>query len=65
AATATDPVTPQIGTTRAADQMPSAVTVTWQGVAHGAVGQSPCVTSAAQSFLIDGKIPDNGTLCPA
>ncbi|MBB1153351.1 alpha/beta fold hydrolase [Amycolatopsis dendrobii] len=65
AATATDPVTPQLGTTRAADQMPSAVTVTWQGVAHGAVGQSSCVTAAAQSFLIDGKIPDNGTLCPA
>lgn len=65
AATAADPVTPQVGTTRAADQMPSAVTVTWQGAGHGAVGQSPCVTAAAQGFLIDGKVPDNGTLCPA
>ncbi|WP_020658052.1 alpha/beta hydrolase [Amycolatopsis benzoatilytica] len=65
AATATDPVTPGIGTTRAADQMPSAVTITWQGVGHGAVGQSPCVTAAAQAFLVDGKIPDGGTLCPA
>ena len=65
AATATDPMTPGIGTTRAADQMPSAVTITWQGAAHGAVGQSSCVTAAAQAFLIDGKIPDSGTLCPA
>ncbi|WP_051791799.1 alpha/beta hydrolase [Amycolatopsis jejuensis] len=65
AATATDPVTPEIGTTRAADQMPSAVTITWQGAAHGAVGQNPCITTAVQAFLADGKIPDNGTLCPA
>ncbi|MFI5608198.1 alpha/beta hydrolase [Amycolatopsis sp. NPDC051903] len=65
AATASDPVTPEIGTTRAADQMPSAVTITWQGSGHGALTQSPCVTAAAQSFLIDGKVPTNGTLCPA
>ncbi|HWD06751.1 MAG TPA: alpha/beta hydrolase [Amycolatopsis sp.] len=65
AATAADPVTPAVGTTRAADQMPSAVTITWQGSGHGAVGQSPCVTAAAQAFLIDGKVPTDGTLCPA
>ncbi|MBB4684718.1 alpha/beta fold hydrolase [Amycolatopsis jiangsuensis] len=65
AATAADPVTPQLGTTRAADQMPSAVTVTWQGAGHGAVGPSTCVTTAVQSFLIDGKVPESGTLCPA
>lgn len=65
AATAADPVTPQLGTTRAADQMPSAVTITWQGTGHGAVGTSPCVTDAARAFLIDGKTPADGTLCPA
>ncbi|WP_410639998.1 alpha/beta hydrolase [Amycolatopsis sp. lyj-346] len=65
AATATDPVTPQVGSTRAADQMPSAVTITWQGAGHGALGSSPCVTDAARAFLIDGKIPADGTLCPA
>jgi pimeloyl-ACP methyl ester carboxylesterase len=64
-ATAADPVTPQLGSTRAADQMPSAVTITWQGAGHGAVGTSPCVTDAARAFLIDGKIPADGTLCPA
>ncbi len=64
-ATAADPVTPLVGTTRAADQMPSAVTLTWQGAGHGALGASPCVTDAARGFLIDGKIPADGTLCPA
>jgi pimeloyl-ACP methyl ester carboxylesterase len=64
-ATAADPVTPQLGSTRAADQMPSAVTLTWQGAGHGAVGASPCVTDAARAFLIDGKVPADGTLCPA
>ena len=65
AATASDPVTPGVGTQRGAEQMPSAVTVTWQGAGHGAVGLSPCVTEAARAFLIDGKIPADGTLCPA
>ncbi|VVJ17096.1 Uncharacterised protein [Amycolatopsis camponoti] len=64
-ATAADPVTPQVGSTRAADQMPTAVTITWQGAGHGAVGSSPCVTDAARAFLIDGKVPADGTLCPA
>ncbi len=65
AATAADPVTPQLGTTRAADQMPSAVTISWQGAGHGALGVSPCVTDAARAFLVDGKIPADGTACPA
>jgi pimeloyl-ACP methyl ester carboxylesterase len=64
-ATAADPVTPQLGSTRAADQMPTAVTITWQGAGHGAVGASPCVTEAARAFLVDGKVPADGTLCPA
>lgn len=65
AGTATDPVTPGQGTGRAADQMPSSVTITWQGAGHGALGVSPCVTDATRAFLIDGKIPVDGTLCPA
>jgi pimeloyl-ACP methyl ester carboxylesterase len=65
ASTATDPVTPAQGTSRAADQMPSAVEVSWQGAGHGALGVSPCVTDAMRGFLLDGKIPNDGTLCPA
>lgn len=62
--TETDPVTPGKGTTRAADQMPSAVHVSWKGAGHGALSSS-CVTDAARGFLVDGDVPRDGTLCPA
>jgi pimeloyl-ACP methyl ester carboxylesterase len=65
ASTESDPVTPAQGTQRAADQMPSAVTIAWQGAGHGAFGSSPCVTDAVRGFLVDGQIPGDGTLCPA
>ncbi|GAA1209149.1 alpha/beta hydrolase [Prauserella alba] len=62
--TETDPVTPGKGTVRAADQMPSAVHVSWKGAGHGALS-SACVTGAVHSFLVDGDVPRDGTLCPA
>ncbi|WP_246127975.1 alpha/beta hydrolase [Amycolatopsis rhizosphaerae] len=62
--TATDPVTPEPGTIRAAQQMSSAVRVGWQGTGHGALA-SPCVGEAVRAFLADGKVPSDGTLCPA
>lgn len=62
--TATDPVTPEQGTIRAAEQIPSAVRVAWQGTGHGGLG-SPCVARAATGFLVDGTVPRDGTLCPA
>ncbi|MFD2418975.1 alpha/beta hydrolase [Amycolatopsis pigmentata] len=63
-ATASDPVTPEPGTTRAAAQMPSAVRISWQGSGHAAF-TSPCVGEAVRAFLADGKVPADGTLCPA
>jgi pimeloyl-ACP methyl ester carboxylesterase len=65
ATTATDPVTPGDGTSKAADQMPSAVQIGWQGAGHGAFGASACATDAITSFLVDGTVPRDGTLCPA
>ena len=62
--TAADPVTPAVGTERAADQMSSAVRVSWQGAGHGAL-TSPCVAEAVRAFLVDGVVPAGGTLCPA
>ncbi|MFC0112768.1 alpha/beta hydrolase [Kibdelosporangium aridum] len=62
--TATDPVTPQAGTERAAQQLPSAVLISWQGGGHGALGQSPCATDAVRAFLGDGKVPAAGMACP-
>ncbi|NKQ56699.1 alpha/beta hydrolase [Amycolatopsis sp. K13G38] len=61
---AADPVTPETGTTRATAQMSSAVRISWQGAGHGAL-TSPCVGESVRTFLVDGKVPANGTLCPA
>ncbi|WP_236788251.1 alpha/beta hydrolase [Amycolatopsis sp. GM8] len=62
--TKTDPLTPEAGTARAAEQMTSAVRISWQGVGHGAMSSS-CVGEAVRAFLVDGKVPTDGTLCPA
>ena len=62
--TATDPVTPQQGTERAAGALPAGVVVGWQGGGHGALGLSQCATTAAADFLINAKVPANGTVCP-
>nr|CEL14626.1 probable exported protease [Kibdelosporangium sp. MJ126-NF4]CTQ96745.1 probable exported protease [EC:3.4.-.-] [Kibdelosporangium sp. MJ126-NF4] len=62
--TASDPVTPQPGTQRSAQQLPSAVLISWQGAGHGALGLSPCATDAVRGFLGDGKVPAAGTACP-
>jgi pimeloyl-ACP methyl ester carboxylesterase len=62
--TASDPQTPETGTQRTAQTLDSGVLVNWAGAGHGALGQSSCATSAAQDFLIGGKVPANGTACP-
>ncbi|WP_091371320.1 alpha/beta hydrolase [Actinokineospora alba] len=62
--TATDGVTPHAGTQHAAQQLTSAVLVSWQGTGHGALGMSPCATDTVYGFFSDGKIPRDGTVCP-
>ncbi|MFI7674629.1 alpha/beta hydrolase [Actinophytocola sp. NPDC049390] len=62
--TANDAVTPGEGAQRAAQQLDSGVFLSWEGAGHGALGFSPCATTAAIGFLADGAIPRNGTVCP-
>ena len=62
--TANDAVTPLDGSQRAAQQLDSGVFVSWQGSGHGALGFSPCATTAATGFLADGAVPRDGTVCP-
>ncbi|PRX51328.1 TAP-like protein [Prauserella shujinwangii] len=62
--TAADPVTPEQGTIRAAERMPSAVRVAWEGAGHGALSSS-CVREKVTGFLVEGKVPRDGMLCPA
>jgi hypothetical protein len=57
-------MTPQLGTDRAAQLLPSAVLISWQGAGHGALGHSPCATDAVRGFLSDAKVPSAGTACP-
>lgn len=62
--TANDPVTPLQGSERAAQQLTSAILVSWQGSGHGGLGMSTCVTDAARAFLQDGRLPHSGVACP-
>ncbi|MFI9011799.1 alpha/beta hydrolase [Actinosynnema sp. NPDC053489] len=62
--TSTDPVTPREGSERAAQALPAGVVVGWQGGGHGALGQSACATRAAEEFLVNAKVPADGTVCP-
>lgn len=62
--TADDPVTPEPGTQRAAQRLPGGVLLGWQGSGHGALALSTCATAAARDYLIDAKVPTNGTVCP-
>ena len=59
-----DPLTPEQGTEHAAQQLNSAVRISWVGAGHGALTRSPCVNAAALDFLTNGKIPTAGTTCP-
>lgn len=63
--TGSDPVTPAEGTQRAAQQLSSSVMVNWQGAGHGAVPASDCAVQRVREFLVDGRIPADGTTCPA
>lgn len=63
--TATDPLTPALGSKHMADQLAAGITLTWQGTGHGALGRSRCVTANVSRFLVHGSLPAEGTACPA
>lgn len=62
--TANDLVTPEDGTKHTAQELSSAVLVSWQGSGHGALPDSVCATQTAQAFLVNGTVPRDGTACP-
>ncbi|MCO1574856.1 alpha/beta hydrolase [Crossiella sp. SN42] len=59
-----DAVTPLAGTTKTAEALATAVQVNWQGAGHGAFARSSCVNEASRLYLVEGKAPANGTVCP-
>lgn len=62
--TANDLSTPASGTEHAAQRLPASALIGWQGSGHGALGLSGCATTAVRDYLIDAKVPSNGTVCP-
>ncbi|MET9743873.1 alpha/beta fold hydrolase, partial [Streptomyces sp. NPDC006422] len=61
-----DPATPYEGARRMADELGKGVGVelTWKGEGHGAYGSgSACVDSTVDAYLLEGRIPRDGTVC--
>lgn len=59
-----DPATPYEWSLALADQLESAVHVTWEGQGHTAYGRSgECIETLVDDFLIDGTVPDDGVRC--
>jgi pimeloyl-ACP methyl ester carboxylesterase len=62
--TANDVSTPAPGTEHTAQRLPGSALIGWQGSGHGALTLSGCATTAVRDYLIDAKVPSNGTVCP-
>jgi pimeloyl-ACP methyl ester carboxylesterase len=58
-----DPATPYEYAKSMADQLSSAVLVTFNGEGHLAYGQSGCVKSVVDAYLVRAQVPRDGTRC--
>ncbi len=63
--TRNDPATPYAQTARLASLLGTGTVLTWEGDGHTAYPQTACVTSAVDGYLVDLKVPDDNTSCPA
>jgi pimeloyl-ACP methyl ester carboxylesterase len=60
-----DPVTPYTGAVAMARILGSGHLLTWNGKTHTSYGQSACVNSIVDRYLLDLRLPAEGTVCPA
>ncbi|WP_313814808.1 alpha/beta hydrolase [Glutamicibacter sp.] len=59
-----DPATPYKWSQSLAEQLDHGNLLTYEGHGHTAYGRSnQCITDAVDSYLIDGKVPAEGTVC--
>ncbi|MBL1086967.1 alpha/beta fold hydrolase [Streptomyces actinomycinicus] len=60
-----DPATPYAGTERMAEELGEGVAVelTNKGEGHGAYGTDDCVTKTVNAYLLEGEVPEDGTVC--
>ncbi|WP_443062598.1 alpha/beta hydrolase [Streptomyces sp. NBC_00390] len=60
-----DPATPYKGAQAMAEELGKGVgiKITYRGQGHGAYGSSACVKRAVDGYLLNGKVPADGTVC--
>ncbi|WP_159801708.1 alpha/beta hydrolase [Arthrobacter zhaoguopingii] len=59
-----DPATPYEWSLALAEQLESAVHVTWEGEGHTAYGRSnDCITDIVDSYFLEGAVPKDGVRC--
>ncbi|MFC4950200.1 alpha/beta hydrolase [Pseudonocardia sp. GCM10023141] len=61
---AADPRAPMDGARRTADGLATAKFLSWQGAGSGAYPRTACVTGVVDAMLVQGVVPQSGTLCP-
>lgn len=60
-----DTATPYEWAPALAEQLESAVLVTWEGQGHTAYGRAgDCIEDAVDGYLVDGTVPQDGLTCP-
>ncbi|WP_158228165.1 alpha/beta hydrolase [Pseudonocardia sp. MH-G8] len=62
--TAADPRGALDGARRTADSLATARFLGWQGAGTGAYPRTACVRQVVDAMLVDGVVPESGTLCP-
>ena len=60
-----DGVTDYSGAVATSKLLPNSRLLTYAGWGHTAFGRSACVTEYTVAYLADGKLPPEGTVCPA
>ncbi len=61
-----DPATPYVWATSLASQLRSGHLLTFEGDGHTAYGRgSSCIDDAVDGYLVNAKLPPDGTRCPA
>ncbi|GAA0979561.1 alpha/beta hydrolase [Acrocarpospora macrocephala] len=62
--TTNDPATPYEWAPKLTEQLGTGVLLTLKGEGHGAYGQNTCIDTLVDAYFLNGKVPDNGTVCP-
>lgn len=61
----TDPETPINSGQRLSQALPGSRLLVWQGMGHTAFTSSPCVARKAGRYLVSGRLPKVGAVCPS